>query len=141
MPTPTSPLTARARLWIPRVIPVLVLVLIYRLVVQGVATMRSNPGLGFMAAVAASLARHGKAASTVDLSWHAPRSTEVNNLTQVIGGSGVYGFIFNSSNPPAHGYGTYNCCNMPHVRATEYKKPSPEYQLQYVEVVSCPEIC
>lgn len=97
--------------------------------------MRSNPGIGFMAAVAASMARHGQAASTVDLSWHAPSATEINNLTQVIGGSGVYGFIFNSSNTPAREYGTYNWCNMPHVRATEYKTPSSEYQLQYVELV------
>lgn len=88
-----------------------------------------------MAAVAASMARHGQAASTVDLSWHAPSATEINNLTQVIGGSGVYGFIFNSSNTPAREYGTYNWCNMPHVRATEYKTPSSEYQLQYVELV------
>jgi hypothetical protein len=138
MPSPTSQLTNRLAFWIPKVIPVLVVALTYRLVVQQIATMRSNPGIGFMAAVAASLARHGKAAPTVDLGWHAPSSTEINNLTQVIGGSGVYGFIFNSSNTPPHEYGTYNWCNMPHVRATEYKKPASEYQLQYVEVVRCP---
>ena len=116
----------------------LVVAVIYRLVVQDTATMRSNPSMAFMAAVAASLARHGTAASTVDLGWHAPSATEINNLTQVIDGSGVYGFIFNSSNTPPHEYGTYNWCNMPHVRATEYKKPSSEYQLQYVEVVRWP---
>lgn len=138
MPTPSSPSSSRVAIWIPRLIPVLVVVLIYRLVVQEAWTMRSNPGIGFMAAVAASLARHGTAASAVDLAWHAPSATEINNLTQVIGGSGVYGFIFNSSTTPAHGYGTYNWCNMPHVRATEYKKPSSEYQLQYVELVRRP---
>jgi 2-phosphoxylose phosphatase len=88
-----------------------------------------------MDAVAASLARHGKAASTVDLRWHAPNATEINDLSRVIGGSGVYGFIFNSSSTSPNDYGVYNWCNMPHVRATEYKQPSSEYQLQYVEVV------
>ncbi|PSS06722.1 hypothetical protein M430DRAFT_54522 [Amorphotheca resinae ATCC 22711] len=88
-----------------------------------------------MAALAASLARHGKAASTVDISWYPPNATVINDLSQVIGGSGVYGFIYNSSTTPPNEYGTYNWCNMPHVRATEYKRPSPEYQLQYVEVI------
>jgi acid phosphatase len=97
--------------------------------------MRSNPRKSFIAAVAASLARHGNAQS-VDLSWHAPNATAINDLTQAIGGSGVYGFIYNSSTTPDGAYGTYNWCNMPHVRATEYKKPSSEYKLQYVEVVS-----
>lgn len=137
MPAPTSQLTARPAFWILTVIPVLVVVLLYRLFSQEIAAMRFNPTTTFMAALVASLARHGTATSTVDLSWHAPSATEINNLTQVIGGSGVYGFIFNSSTTPAHEYGTYNWCNMPHVRATEYKKPSSEYKLQYVEVVSC----
>jgi len=57
-------------------------------------------------------------------------------LSKVIAGSGVYGFIYNSSDVPAKAYGTYNWCNMPHVRATEYKKAPSEYKLQYVEVVS-----
>lgn len=98
--------------------------------------MRSNPRIGFMVAIAASLARHGKAASTADLGWYAPNATDINNLTTVIGGEGVYGFIYNSSNTPVDEYGIYNWCNMPHVRATEYKKPASEYKLQYVEVVS-----
>jgi hypothetical protein len=135
MPPPTSQLETRAAPWIPRVLPALVVILIYRFVVQEIAIMRADPGLGFMAAVVASLARHGLATSTVDLSWHAPRSTEINNLTQVVGGSGIYGFIFNSSDTPAHEYGTYNWCNMPHVRSAEYKKAPSQYQLQYVEVV------
>lgn len=95
-----------------------------------------RPANIFIAAVAASLARHGKAASTIDLSWYAPNATSINDLSQVISGTGVYGFIYNSSATPAEEYGIYNSCNMPHVRATEYKKPSSEYKLQYVEVVS-----
>lgn len=98
--------------------------------------MRTNPKSSFFAAVAASLARHGKAA-TVDLGWHAPNATAINDLTQVVSGQGVYGFIYNNSNVPVGDYGTYNWCNMPHVRKTEYPVPSSEFKLQYVEVVSC----
>jgi hypothetical protein len=119
-----------------KLIPILVILLLFRIISQEISAMRSNPGTGFMAAVAASLAHYGKAASTVDLSWHAPNATDINDLTQVTGGEGVYGFIYNSSNAPADEYGVYNWCNMPHVRSTEYKKPSSEYKLQYVEVVS-----
>lgn len=96
--------------------------------------MRTDPRRSFMLAVAASIARHSSAA-TVDLSWHAPNATEINDLSQVIGGSGVYGFVYNSSTTPADKYGLYNWCNMPHVRVSEYKKASSEYKLQYVEVV------
>lgn len=96
--------------------------------------MRTHPRSSFIAVVAASLARHGHAA-TVDLSWHAPNATAINNLGQVIGGTGVYGFVYNSSTVPADQYGIYDWCNMPHVRKTEYQKPPSEYKLQYVEVI------
>jgi hypothetical protein len=122
--------------WIIKLIPVLGLLILYRFIEQEISTMRSNPRNAFMAAIGASFARHGKAQATVDLSWHAPNATAINDLSQVIAGSGVYGFIYNSSTTPTDAYGTYNWCNMPHVRATEYKKPSSEYKLQYVEVVS-----
>ena len=122
--------------WITRLIPILGIIILYRTFSQEGFTMRSNSRQSFMAAVAASLASHGKAASNVDLSWHAPNATNINDLSQVIGGSGVYGFIYSSSATPADEYGIYNWCNMPHVRATEYNKPSSEYKLQYVEVVS-----
>lgn len=39
--------------------------------------------------------------TTVDLSWHAPPSTNVSNLQSVINGTGVWGFVFNSSTTPA----------------------------------------
>jgi hypothetical protein len=122
--------------WITRLIPTLGIIILYRIFSQEVFTLRSNPRQSFMAVVAASSASHGKAASIVDLSWHAPNATNINDLSQVIGGSGIYGFIYNSSATPANEYGIYNWCNMPHVRATEYNKPSSEYKLQYVEVVS-----
>jgi 2-phosphoxylose phosphatase len=75
------------------------------------------------------------AAAAVDLSWHAPKSTDLNNIDTAINGQGTYGFIFNTSKTPDEKYGTYNWCNMPHVRAREYKKASSEYKLQYVEVI------
>jgi hypothetical protein len=97
--------------------------------------MGTNSRSNLMAAVAASLAQHGNAA-TIDLSWYAPNATSINNLTQVMAGSGFFGWTYNNSQVPADEYGIYNWCNMPHVRKTEYKVPSPEYKLQYVEVVS-----
>lgn len=123
--------------WIARLVVLVGIIAIGCIVEQEVSIMRSHLRKSFIALAAASLARHSTADSTVDLSWHAPNSTVINNLTSVIGSSGVYGFIYNSSASPADEYGIYNWCNMPHVRATEYKKPSPEYKLQYVEVVSC----
>lgn len=74
--------------------------------------------------------------SAVDLAWHPPNATNINNLRAVINGTGVNGFIFNSSVTPATAaYSTYNWCNMPHVRRQEYVVPPPEYSLEYVEVV------
>ncbi|KAF4125943.1 2-phosphoxylose phosphatase [Geosmithia morbida] len=67
--------------------------------------------------------------------WHAPVKWEVNSLDKVLNSEGVYGFIFNSSDTPDSDYGTYNYCNMPHVRAKEYIRPSKEYELQYVELI------
>lgn len=73
----------------------------------------------------------------VDLSWHPPSKTNINDLSNVINGTGVHGFIFNSSITPAtSGYGTYNWCNMPHIRSQEYVVPPKEYKLEYVELVS-----
>lgn len=68
--------------------------------------------------------------------WHAPIQSDINNLTAALQNDGVYGFIYNSSDTPDHQYGTYNWCNMPHVRAQEYIKLGSESELQYVEVVS-----
>ncbi|KAI3329723.1 histidine acid phosphatase [Ustulina deusta] len=73
--------------------------------------------------------------SGVDLGWYPPRNTSVNDLATALRGSGVYGFIFNSSHTPDEEYGVYNWCNMPHVRKSEYAKASAEYELRYVEVI------
>ncbi|ORY10617.1 histidine acid phosphatase-like protein [Clohesyomyces aquaticus] len=72
----------------------------------------------------------------VDLGWHAPKKTWINDLSQVLNGTGTHGFIFNSSVlPTGTPYGSYNWCNMPHVRAKEYPVASVEYKLEYVEVI------
>ncbi|KAK7920104.1 hypothetical protein PG985_008126 [Apiospora marii] len=90
----------------------------------------------------------------VDLNWHPPAATQLNNLTSALQGSGTYGFIFNTSQTPDARYGQYNWCNMPHARRTEYthgggmplvpqqpKDDEPlrarleDYELRYVEVI------
>ena len=76
------------------------------------------------------------AAAAAAAKWHAPAQTHVNNLTSALTETGVYGFIYDSSHTPDESYGTYNWCNMPHVRRQEYVKPGSEFKLQYVEVVS-----
>jgi hypothetical protein len=72
----------------------------------------------------------------IDLGWYPPKKSHINTLDSVISGDGTYGFVFNSSqNPSGVRYGTYNWCNMPHVRKEEYPLVSNEYELSYVEVV------
>ncbi|KAF2271060.1 histidine acid phosphatase-like protein [Lojkania enalia] len=72
----------------------------------------------------------------VDLTWHSPEKTWINDLSEVLNGTGTHDFIFNGSMlPPGVQYGTYNWCNMPHVRAKEYPVAKSEYQLEYVEVI------
>lgn len=73
--------------------------------------------------------------ATVDLKWHAPNKSWINDLGQVVNGTGTNGFVFNSSQlPVGTPYGTYNWCNMPHVRAGEYPIVGDEFELIYVEV-------
>lgn len=134
MDTPRALSSVLGTSWTSILIPVLGIILLYRVVSQEYFAMRTNPRSNLIAAAAASLARHGSAA-IVDLGWYAPNATSINNLTQVIGGSDIYGWIFNSSQVPEDEYGIYNWCNMPHVRKAEYKVPPSEYKLQYVEVV------
>lgn len=74
-------------------------------------------------------------ALAVDVPWHAPNATEINNLDKVLSSDGVYGFIFDSSQTSDKEYGKYNWCNMPHVRPREYPKAPKGYKLHYVEVV------
>jgi hypothetical protein len=90
-----------------------------------------------LTALAGASTASAAAIAPVDLAWYPPNATAINNLDSVLKSSGVYGFVYNSStNPKNVPYGTYNWCNMPHVRKTEYVKPSKEYKLKYVEIVS-----
>ena len=63
----------------------------------------------------------------VSLQWHPPASTQINDLEHVINGTGIYGFIFNSSQGPLN---TYDWCNMPHTNTVTYPKPDSNYKLQ-----------
>lgn len=74
-------------------------------------------------------------AAEVDIKWYAPSKNQVNDLDTIPSATGVYGFIFNSSKTPDDDYGLYNWCNMPHVRRTEYVRPSAEFELKYVELI------
>lgn len=95
----------------------------------------SQPTMFLRASVLLTTLLPVAAHAAVKLSWHAPRQTDINNITAAFEGDGVYGFIYNTSDTPKEQYGTYNWCNMPHVRKTEYVRPSNEYTLKYVEVV------
>ncbi|KAL1741155.1 histidine phosphatase superfamily [Schizophyllum fasciatum] len=66
------------------------------------------------------------------LTHYSPDATKINDLDFVLNGTGAPG-VYNSSQSPE--YGMYNWCNMPHVRAAEYRTPPEEYQLKYVEVI------
>ncbi|KAI7184956.1 phosphoglycerate mutase-like protein [Hortaea werneckii] len=71
--------------------------------------------------------------TSVDLSWHPPNNSSINDLETAINGTGIYGFIFNSSQGPPD---TYNWCNMPHVNPQTYPQiHDTNYKLEYVEVV------
>ena len=74
--------------------------------------------------------------SSMSTSWQAPNQTAINSLNSVLNGTGIYGYIFDSSTTPGSiAYDTYNWCNMPHVRSQEYKVPPADYRLAYVEVI------
>ncbi|KAK3314891.1 histidine acid phosphatase [Apodospora peruviana] len=95
----------------------------------------SSSGGWHLLATFAGVSSYGAGAGGgVDIGWYAPASTKLNNITAVVDGTGgVYDFIYNSSDTTR--YGTYNWCNMPHVRKTEYVKAAKEYELVYVELI------
>ena len=108
---------------------------------------------GIFAVSSLSVVRAANMNTSLDLSWHAPISSSINSLSSAINGTGTYGFVFNSSELPedipygivisflfrfsvAQIYlGTYNWCNMPHVRRAEYSKVNSSFVLEYVEVI------
>lgn len=78
---------------------------------------------------------HCPGSTEVDLGWHSPTASEINNLSSVVNGTGIYGFIFSATTPDTVPYSTYNWCNMSRIRATEYSAAPSEYKLEYVEVI------
>jgi 2-phosphoxylose phosphatase len=135
MDIPRRPAAIAGATWISRLVAFLGILLILQIVVQEVIALRSHPILS--ALVAATTFRHYNiAVPSVDLGWYPPNATVINNLTNVLDATGVCGFIYNNSYPTDVPYGTYNWCNMPHVRKEEYTKPSDQYRLIYVELVS-----
>ncbi|KAK1754356.1 counting factor 60 [Echria macrotheca] len=92
-------------------------------------------GLGMVVTTAVGQNLSSTANGTVDFGWYAPSQTQINNLTAVADGKGVYGFIYNTSDTLDDRYGTYNWCNMPHVRRREYVTVGEEYELIYVELI------
>jgi hypothetical protein len=111
------------------------LLLLLQLASQQLLGMWSTPRSRLLLAFA-PLSGSTLAQSMADLGWYPPAQNPVNNLTQVIDGTGTYGWIFNSPTTPDENYGTYNWCNMPHARVQEYVRSPDEYELVYVELVS-----
>ena len=68
--------------------------------------------------------------------YYPPTSTNINNLTFVLNGSGAPG-IFDSSVTPENEYGVYNWCNMPHVRIQEYKCVTSSLSTTSAELFCC----
>lgn len=92
-------------------------------------------GISISAGHASSTGQTGRSCprdATVDSDWHPPVPTQIDNLATVINGTGVYGFIFNSSQAPLD---TYNWCNMPHTNPATYQRPDKSYKLEYVELI------
>ncbi len=120
--------------WISSLVGTLGMLLILQILIQEVIVLSSHPRLS--ANLAATARGHYRtAAASVDLGWYPPNATVINNLTNVLNATGVYGFVYNNSYPTDLPHGTYNWCNMPHVRREEYERPSDEYRLKFVELV------
>jgi hypothetical protein len=73
-----------------------------------------------MQRVAVALLASTSAIAAANVKHYPPVSSSINNLDLVLNGTGAPG-IYNASQTPESLYGTYNWCNMPHVRAREYK--------------------
>ncbi|KAK7207489.1 histidine phosphatase superfamily [Myxozyma melibiosi] len=69
------------------------------------------------------------------ITHYAPVNNSFNDLDAAFSSSsGTNGGYYNSSTVADVDYGAYNYCNMPHVRAREYKVPTG-YSLEYLEVI------
>ncbi|KAG6908849.1 hypothetical protein DXG01_003015 [Tephrocybe rancida] len=90
--------------------------------------------LSFVASAIALVSLLSATETAASVVHYPPSSTNINNFTFALNGSGAPG-IFTSSTTPNKAYGEYNWCNMPHVRTQEYKTPSRDFNLEYVEVI------
>ncbi|RMD43289.1 hypothetical protein DV735_g1820, partial [Chaetothyriales sp. CBS 134920] len=75
------------------------------------------------------------ASSSPDLGWYKPNATDINDLSVVINGTGVFGFQFQPVTPPSLPPTTYNWCNMPRVNPETYDPAPDGFKLEYVEVI------
>lgn len=91
--------------WPSKLGAVLGVILIIKVAIEHCIAMHFYHKLNLIVAGAALLG-HG-AEGAVDLGWYPPKATQINNLTNVLTATGVYGFIYNSSYPTDAGYG-YN---------------------------------
>lgn len=55
---------------------------------------------GFSIIPSLSIIQASNVNNSMDFSWHAPISSEINSLRLAINGTGTYGFVFNSSTLP-----------------------------------------
>ncbi|KAF2223615.1 histidine phosphatase superfamily [Elsinoe ampelina] len=79
---------------------------------------------------------HSQDVNSTSKLWAAPAKSDIDDLSTILNRTGVYGFVFNSSQTPESiPYSTYNWCNMPHVRAQEYPRANSSFTLEYVEVI------
>ena len=135
--------------WAVKLVLILGLLLLVHTFFEQLDIMRKSKEAVSWVVAATAASRHGVLAgalpsqstvstydSSVDLAWYPPKATNINNLTSAVNSSGIYGFIYNGSYPTDTPYGTYNWCNMPHIRRQEYPKAADEYKLTYVELVS-----
>ena len=100
-------------------------------------TLRSYAPVALLPVVSRVSTTASCASPSVDLSWHPSPTTSVGILSSLEDSNGTYGLIFDSSTKAVGvPYGAENWCNMPHVGSQHYRKPSGDYKLEYVEVVS-----
>ena len=68
------------------------------------------PLFGLAIASSEAQSMYNGTATNVSRSWHAPNASQINNLGNVINGTGAYGFAFNGSDVTAANgyYGGYN---------------------------------
>lgn len=136
--------------WAGKAVLILGILLLVHTFFEQLDIMRASKESISWVVAATAISRHGVLGSTLSSqnavsttsnttlgpAWYPPNATRINNLESAVNTTGIYGFIYNNSYPTDTPYGTYNWCNMPHVRSQEYPRVSDDYNLKYVELVS-----